>query len=178
MRFPEFFHDADGRRRRDYRRIVAEPLIQVGTVLDRLEISGRDKPLLGRCRKTARIKLDFEPLQLPRSRWRELLEDSRFEILFDEDTERAFTSELNDEKRAGMYLCAACYLPLFRSYRDRSAGRHRPADHWQRPRRGPTNFPARSPGDRADENQTHPSISLMNASMTSSGVVDSCCFAP
>ena len=65
--------------------------------------------------KTARIKLDFEPLQLPRSRWRELLEDSRFEILFDEDTERAFTSELNDEKRAGMCLCAACYLPLFES---------------------------------------------------------------
>ena len=53
MRFPEFFHDGDGRRRRDYRRIVAEPLIQVGTVLDRLEISGRDKPLLGRCRITS-----------------------------------------------------------------------------------------------------------------------------
>ena len=38
----------DGRRA--YRRIVAEPLIQMGTVLDRLDISGRDKPLLRRCR--------------------------------------------------------------------------------------------------------------------------------
>ena len=43
----------DGRRRRAYRRIVAEPLIQVGTVLDRLDISGRDKPLLRRCRITS-----------------------------------------------------------------------------------------------------------------------------
>ena len=29
--------------------------------------------------------------------------------------ERAFTSVLNDEKRAGIYVCAACYLPLFDS---------------------------------------------------------------
>ena len=43
----------DGRRRRAYRRIVAEPLIQVGTVLDRLDISGRDKLLLRRCRITS-----------------------------------------------------------------------------------------------------------------------------
>ena len=43
----------DGGRRRAYRRIVAQPLIQVGTVLDRLEISGRDKLLLRRCRITS-----------------------------------------------------------------------------------------------------------------------------
>ena len=42
-----------GRRRRAYRRIVAEPLIRVGTELERLEISGRDQPLLGRCRITS-----------------------------------------------------------------------------------------------------------------------------
>jgi peptide-methionine (R)-S-oxide reductase len=32
-----------------------------------------------------------------------------------EATERAFTSPLNDEKRPGIYVCAACDLPLFSS---------------------------------------------------------------
>ena len=39
-----------GRRRRAYRRILREPLITVGTVLDRLEVEGRDKPLMRHCR--------------------------------------------------------------------------------------------------------------------------------
>ena len=36
-------------------------------------------------------------------------------MLFEEDTERPYSSSLNDEKRAGTYVCAACYLPLFDS---------------------------------------------------------------
>jgi peptide-methionine (R)-S-oxide reductase len=39
----------------------------------------------------------------------------QYTVLFEEGTERAFTSPLNDEKRAGTYICAACNLPLFRS---------------------------------------------------------------
>lgn len=39
----------------------------------------------------------------------------QYTVLFEEGTERAFTSPLNDEKRAGTYVCAACNLPLFRS---------------------------------------------------------------
>ena len=38
-----------------------------------------------------------------------------YAVLFEEGTERAFTSPLNDEKRAGTYICAACNLPLFTS---------------------------------------------------------------
>ena len=34
-------------------------------------------------------------------------------LLFEEGTERAFTSPLNDEKRDGTFICAACNLPLF-----------------------------------------------------------------
>ena len=41
------------RRRRAYQRIVREPLIHVGAVLERLEISGRETPLVGRCRITS-----------------------------------------------------------------------------------------------------------------------------
>jgi peptide-methionine (R)-S-oxide reductase len=39
----------------------------------------------------------------------------RFAILFEEKTEKPFSSPLNNEKRAGTFICAACYQPLFRS---------------------------------------------------------------
>lgn len=47
--------------------------------------------------------------------WREHLPTSAFEVLFEEDTERPFSSSLNEEKRAGVYCCRACDLPLFTS---------------------------------------------------------------
>jgi peptide-methionine (R)-S-oxide reductase len=47
--------------------------------------------------------------------WRRVLPQDRYDILFREQTERAGTSPLNDEKRDGTYICAACYLPLFSS---------------------------------------------------------------
>jgi peptide-methionine (R)-S-oxide reductase len=36
-------------------------------------------------------------------------------VLRREATERPFTSPLNDEARAGTYVCKGCELPLFRS---------------------------------------------------------------
>ena len=36
-----------------------------------------------------------------------------YRVLFEEGTERAGSSPLNDEKRAGTYVCAACQQPLF-----------------------------------------------------------------
>ena len=53
------------------------------------------------------------PLRKSRAEWKKLLPADRFGILFDEETERAGTSPLNEEHRAGTYLCAACFLPLF-----------------------------------------------------------------
>jgi len=50
-----------------------------------------------------------------RDEWRKLLPTERFAILFDEDTERVGTSPLNEEKRSGTFICAACFLPLFES---------------------------------------------------------------
>ncbi len=52
-------------------------------------------------------------LEKSKDEWRELLEKDRYRILFEEGTERSFTSSLNQEKRAGTFICAACYLPLF-----------------------------------------------------------------
>jgi len=61
------------------------------------------------------VELEFERLDKANSEWRELLELPRYRVLFEEDTERPYSSPLNDEKRAGLFLCAACYLPLFES---------------------------------------------------------------
>ena len=47
--------------------------------------------------------------------WRQKLSDIQYEVLRREGTERAFTSPLNDEKRAGVFVCAGCELPLFSS---------------------------------------------------------------
>jgi peptide-methionine (R)-S-oxide reductase len=57
----------------------------------------------------------IEKLEKPRDEWRGLLTSQEYGVLFEEDTERPFTSPLNREKREGTFICAACYLPLFSS---------------------------------------------------------------
>jgi peptide-methionine (R)-S-oxide reductase len=47
--------------------------------------------------------------------WRRLLSPEQYRILRAHGTERAGTSPLNAEKRAGTYHCAGCDLPLFSS---------------------------------------------------------------
>ncbi|MEQ1880830.1 MAG: peptide-methionine (R)-S-oxide reductase MsrB [Burkholderiales bacterium] len=56
-----------------------------------------------------------KPLMKPKSEWKSLLPPMSYNVLFEEDTERPGTSLLNTEKRAGTFVCAACYLPLFSS---------------------------------------------------------------
>lgn len=57
----------------------------------------------------------IEIIDQPESYWREQLTDQEFEVLREDGTERSFTSPLNDEKRAGIFTCAACGLPLYSS---------------------------------------------------------------
>jgi len=57
----------------------------------------------------------FPKLDKSRREWRQLLTPPQYAVLFEEDTERAGTSALNAEKRAGTFVCAACFLPLFAS---------------------------------------------------------------
>ena len=45
--------------------------------------------------------------------WREALPEPAYKVLFEEATERAGTSPLNDEKRPGTFACAACGQALF-----------------------------------------------------------------
>lgn len=54
-----------------------------------------------------------EKLNKPHAEWRDALSSERYQILFEEATERPHSSPLNGEKRVGTYVCAACHLPLF-----------------------------------------------------------------
>ncbi|MBI5160833.1 MAG: peptide-methionine (R)-S-oxide reductase MsrB [Micrococcales bacterium] len=47
--------------------------------------------------------------------WRAELDPERFRVLREAGTERAWSGELLDEARAGLYTCAACGSELFRS---------------------------------------------------------------
>jgi peptide-methionine (R)-S-oxide reductase len=49
------------------------------------------------------------------AQWREKLTPEQYRILREKGTERAFTGELNANKQAGEYLCAACGHLLFLS---------------------------------------------------------------
>ena len=57
----------------------------------------------------------IEPMRLDDAQWKQRLSDAQYRVLRQHATERAFTSPLNAEKRAGRYHCAGCDLPLFTS---------------------------------------------------------------
>jgi peptide-methionine (R)-S-oxide reductase len=47
------------------------------------------------------------------SDWKSILSPEQFVILREKGTERPYTSDLLDNKKKGVYHCAACDLPLF-----------------------------------------------------------------
>jgi peptide-methionine (R)-S-oxide reductase len=53
-------------------------------------------------------------LNKTKQEWAKLLPAAAYTVLFEDSTERAGSSPLNAEKREGTYVCAACYLPLFK----------------------------------------------------------------
>ncbi|MFV0625049.1 peptide-methionine (R)-S-oxide reductase MsrB [Sphingomonas sp. ac-8] len=55
------------------------------------------------------------PFRLTDAQWRARLTPAQYQVLRKEGTERAFTSPLNNEKRAGTFACAGCAQPLFSS---------------------------------------------------------------
>ncbi len=58
---------------------------------------------------------DFPPISKSEAQWKTLLSSAQFNILFEDGTERPFSSPLDNEKHAGTFVCAACFLPLFDS---------------------------------------------------------------
>ena len=63
--------------------------------------------------RTARAET-FEVI-LTEAEWRARLTDLQYRVLREEDTERAGSSPLDGEHRAGTFACAGCALPLFSS---------------------------------------------------------------
>ena len=74
------------------------------------------------------LKFIFNPMQvlassvssrdswnLSQEEWKNRLSQESYYILREEGTERAFSSQLNNEKRKGIFHCAGCDLPLFSS---------------------------------------------------------------
>jgi peptide-methionine (R)-S-oxide reductase len=63
----------------------------------------------------ARASSPVLKLDVSADSWRDKVSDAAWQVLFREATERPGSSPLNDEKRDGTFICAACYLPLFSS---------------------------------------------------------------
>lgn len=57
---------------------------------------------------------DFEICR-SEAEWRDRLSRNEYLVLREEETERAYTSSLNNETRAGTYRCRGCDLPLYSS---------------------------------------------------------------
>lgn len=55
---------------------------------------------------------DFEITRTD-AEWRAMLSDTEYAVMRDEKTERAGSSPLDAEKRAGVFACRGCDLPLY-----------------------------------------------------------------
>ncbi|MCL4114054.1 UNVERIFIED_CONTAM: hypothetical protein GTU68_064868 [Idotea baltica] len=60
-------------------------------------------------------KYDFEKVERSEEEWKKILTADQFYILREQGTERPFTGPYWDNKKEGVYSCAACQLPLFDS---------------------------------------------------------------
>ena len=63
-----------------------------------------------------------EEWNLSKDEWKARLSPESYYILREEGTERAFSSQLNNEKRKGIFYCAGCDLPLFSSDKKYDSG--------------------------------------------------------
>jgi peptide-methionine (R)-S-oxide reductase len=53
------------------------------------------------------------PVSLPEAEWKARLSPAAYKVLREHGTERAGTSPLDGEKRAGNFVCAGCGTPVF-----------------------------------------------------------------
>jgi peptide-methionine (R)-S-oxide reductase len=65
--------------------------------------------------KNKATKLETFKVTKTDAEWKAQLSSSAYNVLRHEGTERAFTSEFNDNHKAGTYVCAGCGTPVFES---------------------------------------------------------------
>ena len=63
-----------------------------------------------------------EPMALDDAQWREKLTPDQYRVMRQHGTERAGSHPLNKEHAAGLYHCAGCGTPLYRSDRKFDSG--------------------------------------------------------
>ncbi len=78
---------------------------------------------------------EIESIEKAPEEWKRELPPERYRVLFEEGTEPPRSSPLNQEKRDGTYVCAACGFPLFRSDAKYESGSGWPS--FMRPLEGP-----------------------------------------
>jgi peptide-methionine (R)-S-oxide reductase len=81
------------------------------------------------CGSRAAEAKDF-PIRLSEAEWRQRLSKQEFHILREAGTERPYSSPLNDENRAGTFVCAGCGNALYSSRSKYDSGTGWPS-FWQ-----------------------------------------------
>lgn len=61
------------------------------------------------------LRFDGKKLMLTKDQWKERLTPEQYKILREGGTEAPFKNAYFDNKKPGIYVCAACFLPLFSS---------------------------------------------------------------
>ena len=61
------------------------------------------------------VRMQTDETTLSEEEWRKRLSPEQFHVLRKHGTERAGTSTLNAEKRGGIFVCAGCGQPVYRS---------------------------------------------------------------
>ena len=87
-------------------------------------------PMLGASAAEAASEAADPKWNLSDAEWKRRLSTAAYQVLRKEGTERPFSSPLNNEKRAGTFLCAGCALPLFSSKAKYDSGTGWPS-FWQ-----------------------------------------------
>lgn len=65
--------------------------------------------------KGADVALTTDALARSNAEWKKTLGPQQYNVLREDGTERPYSSPLNGEKRAGVFVCSGCALPLFTS---------------------------------------------------------------
>ncbi|CAN7183468.1 peptide-methionine (R)-S-oxide reductase MsrB [Rhizobium sp. LjRoot30] len=81
-------------------------LLLAGVVFSALSEMRFARPVLA----AEHFEIDKTPAE-----WRKILAEPRYAVLREEDTERPFSSPLNNEKRKGIFHCAGCDLAAYSS---------------------------------------------------------------
>ena len=71
--------------------------------------------MFGRWNPLAAAPAETFEIEKTPEEWKKLLTPDQYAVLREHGTERAGTSPLNKEKRAGTFTCAGCDLPLYSS---------------------------------------------------------------